>query len=99
MAQVSERIIFQADEEVLKSWSQSTVVIPSDDEIKRQAAILRQPWGLTKKNIMLNAARRSPEYLTGLNQGKLDREHGQPFHKDEKGPYYMKGYHAGYTQK
>ena len=99
MAQISERIIFQPDQEVLRLWFEATAIIPDEAEIKRQAAITRIPWGLHKKNLLAAAAKRSPEYLIGWSQGKLDREHGQPFHKDGNGPQYMKGYHAGYTEK
>ena len=97
MAQMKERIIFEPSEEVLKLWSEATAIIPSDAEIKRQAAIMRQPWGLVKKNILAKAAKRTPEYLTGWSQGKLDRKNSQPFHRDGNGAHYMKGYHDGYV--
>lgn len=94
---MAQRVIFKPDKEVLELWSQSTMVIPNDTEIKRQAVIMRQPWGLHKKNLLANVTKTTPEYLTGLNQGRLDKQNFQPFHRDGNGERYMRGYHDGYT--
>lgn len=70
--------------------------IPSDDEIKVIAKKARKPWGIVKRDLSLQALRRTHDYTLGLWQGRVDAARGLEYSEERFNSEYNLGYHDGY---
>lgn len=101
-----ERKLYEPTEAEAAWWSKPEskaearlAAIPSDAEIKAalKAEKSRKPWGLRKRDIVLQAIRTSSEYQRGLKQGYVDAAQGCEYSEERAEKPYNSGYYEGYT--
>ncbi len=90
-----ERRIYQPTQK--QTSLPTTISLPSDAEIKAQAARCRTPWGLVKRNLALKALRGTHDYNIGLWQARVDAARGTGYSEERFSREYNLGYHQGYT--
>ena len=97
-----ERQIFEPTAEQITSWEKKCSrnapgLMPSDDEFRARGKKGRKPWGLLKRDWILNEMKFHPEYLRGVWQGRVDAARGLGYSEERNENTYNLGYYRGYT--
>lgn len=90
-----DRPMYQLTEKQLKKCQ--VVEMPDDEHYKARGKRERKPWGILKRNDILNAMTRTPEYQRGIWQGRVDRANGLDYSEERNENSYNLGYYRGYT--
>lgn len=94
-----DRKMFQLTEQQLKKCT--AVELPSDEHLqevwKRTHHGKLAGWGMGKRDFIVSAMSRTPEYQRGIWQGRVDRARGLDYSEERIDAPYNLGYHRGYT--
>lgn len=96
------RVMYQPTEKQVEKWARLTALpMPSDDEIKARWKKAHHGklagWGMLKRDLAIQALRNTPEYQSGIWQGRVDAARGLPYSEERNDGSYNLGYHEGYT--
>lgn len=95
-----ERKMFTLTEKQLKKCA--VVELPSDEHFQQVWKSAHHGklagWGMGKRTFIISAMSKTPEYQTGIWQGRVDKANGLDYSEDRIDAPYNLGYFRGYTE-